>query len=178
MFIWILFLSLGCQKASPTFNPFDDVFDVAVNRIGKCDTISAGCGYFNLTKDINGVNVYYQVFVEDFEQVVAKGLSIKIDTLCKSTVAKLETDNCLAVCATRPFDTLMVIKKLETFGVKVAIVKNSPLRFDFLHPKTGKKTQGYIDCYYDDSLNLIRHLTVWEMPNDKSTIANTSFDAN
>ena len=37
-------------KQKPTYNPFDDLFQVDVQQLRRdgCDTVPAGCGYDNL----------------------------------------------------------------------------------------------------------------------------------
>ena len=58
---------MGC-KPSPNYNPFDDQFNVSVRDIMSdgCDTISAGCGYFNLQVPAGRFRPYYQIFSGDF----------------------------------------------------------------------------------------------------------------
>ena len=78
----IVLLLVSC-KMKPNFDPFDDQFNVSVDKIiaDGCDTISAGCGYFNLTRTDGLLNPYYQIHQEDFNEVVAKGFDFIVDTI-------------------------------------------------------------------------------------------------
>ena len=46
-----------------------------------CDTISAGCGWFNLRQKEGRLRSYYQIYVDDWNNVVAKGFDYFLDTL-------------------------------------------------------------------------------------------------
>jgi len=79
----IIFLFTACSlKEEPNYNPFDDQFNISVNSLIKdgCDTISAGCGYFNFRVSEGRVRPYYQVFDDDWHKVVAKGFDFRIDS--------------------------------------------------------------------------------------------------
>ncbi|MFT6338301.1 MAG: hypothetical protein ACJATI_005073 [Halioglobus sp.] len=78
----ILVCFLSC-KEKPNYNPFDDQFDVSIRALGQnnCDTISAGCGYFNLSRSNGRLRPYYQVFREPFDEVDAKGFTYYVDTI-------------------------------------------------------------------------------------------------
>lgn len=86
---------IGCKNSDPTYNPFDNEFEINTAELikSKVDTISAGCGYFNLTKKINNHLVYYQIFAEEPKIIVAKGLIIPLDTI--SIAEHHFTDNLL-----------------------------------------------------------------------------------
>ena len=79
--ILILIVFISC-KEKPTYNPFDDQFNVSVRQLvrDKCDTIPAGCGYFNLTKNSGRFRPYYQIYADDFHEVVAKGFQYTVDS--------------------------------------------------------------------------------------------------
>lgn len=82
----ILIISISC-KPSPTYNAFDKEFDISLNQVinDGCDTISAGCGYFNFRQKKGRLKNYYQVYIDDWNEVVAKGFDYSLDTLiCKS----------------------------------------------------------------------------------------------
>ena len=80
--IFILLIVFISCKEKPTYNPFDDQFNVSVRQLvrDKRDTISAGCGYFNLRKNSGRFRPYYQIYADDFHEVVAKGFDLYIDT--------------------------------------------------------------------------------------------------
>lgn len=77
----IYILLIGC-KPSPTYNAFDDKFDISIRDVinDGCDTVSVGCGYFNLQQERGSLRNYYQLFGFDSE-VVAKGFVYFLDTL-------------------------------------------------------------------------------------------------
>lgn len=79
--IFTSFIIFAC-KEKPTYNPFDDQYNVSVNQLIKdnCDSISAGCGYFNLIQRSGRLKTYYQTFLEEPNKVVAKGFSYTIDS--------------------------------------------------------------------------------------------------
>ena len=81
IYISILLVNGACKEV-PNYNPFDDQFNISVNRLvkDKCDTVSAGCGYFNLVNNQEKLNSYYQVYITEFDHVVAKGFNTTIDT--------------------------------------------------------------------------------------------------
>ena len=83
---FILIISIGC-KPSPTYNAFDKEFDISINQVVNdgCDTIPVGCGYFNFRQKKGRLKNYYQVYLNDWNEVVAKGFDYSLDTLiCKS----------------------------------------------------------------------------------------------
>lgn len=74
-------LGIMFYKQTPTYNPFDDVFDVDTNQLSECDTISAGCGYFNFyPKSDKRLKIYYQIYAENIDNVIAKGFYYEEDT--------------------------------------------------------------------------------------------------
>lgn len=81
MLVILMFLQIAC-KDEPTYDPFDDVFDVSIRKLIKegCDTLPAGCNYYNLIEKSVTSRMYYQVYGEDFSDVVAKGYVYHIDT--------------------------------------------------------------------------------------------------
>ncbi len=42
-------LGIMFYKQTPTYNPFDEVFDVDINQLVECDTIFAECGYIQFS---------------------------------------------------------------------------------------------------------------------------------
>ncbi len=82
----ILIIFIGC-KPSPTYNAFDKEFDISLSEVvnDRCDTITVGCGYFNFRQKKGRLKNYYQVYMDDWNKVVAKGFDYSLDTLiCKS----------------------------------------------------------------------------------------------
>jgi hypothetical protein len=81
--IILILVTLHCCKPSPTYNAFDKEFNISVKEVvkGGCDTISAGCGWFNLRQKKGRMRNYYQIYSEDWNIVVAKGFDYFLDTL-------------------------------------------------------------------------------------------------
>jgi hypothetical protein len=77
--IFIFSIIISC-KPKPTYNAFDDLFDISLKQVVKdgCDTISAGCGWFNLTQKKGRLRNYYQIYGE---KVDAKGFVYYLDTI-------------------------------------------------------------------------------------------------
>ncbi|CAM1369924.1 hypothetical protein [Tenacibaculum xiamenense] len=80
--ILILIISNSCNP-SPTYNAFDDIFDISIRDLKNdgYDKISVGCGYYNLQQKEGRLRNYYQVYVDDLNNVVAKGFVYFLDTL-------------------------------------------------------------------------------------------------
>jgi hypothetical protein len=75
-------LGIVFYKQTPTYNPFDDVFDIDTHQLSECDTIGGMCGYFNFQIKTNKrFKPYYQIFCEDLNEVVAKGFYYEEDTI-------------------------------------------------------------------------------------------------
>jgi hypothetical protein len=81
--IILIFITLNSCKPSPTYNAFDNQFNISMREVVKdgCDTISAGCGWFNLRQKEGRLRNYYQIYVDDWDNVVAKGFDYFLDTL-------------------------------------------------------------------------------------------------
>lgn len=111
----IVLLLVSC-KMKPSYDPFDDRFDVSVDKIiaDGCDTISAGCGYFNLTRTDGILNPYYQVYQEQFDQVVAKGFNFIVDT-----VAVDEYEHDLRLFEWIPEKTKVFEQAMNTYGYEL-----------------------------------------------------------
>lgn len=78
----ILIISISC-KPSPTYNAFDKEFDISIRDVKNdgCEKITVGCGFYNLQQKKGRLRNYYQVYVEDLNDVVAKGFVYFLDTL-------------------------------------------------------------------------------------------------
>ncbi len=78
----LLCLGIIFYKQTPTYNPFDDVFDIDTNQLSKCDTIIGSCGdiYFKI-KNNKRMKFYYQISWEDINNVIGKGFTYVEDTI-------------------------------------------------------------------------------------------------
>lgn len=130
---WLL-VQLGCKKA-PTYNPFDQEFDISISHVVKngCDTLSAGCGYYNLIEKSTSSRMYYQIYSDDFHEVVAKGYVYHIDTFR--------------------------FKSREDFYNEKQIIKDSIIQFQFNINNLNQKIEKYDYSYLDRKKNTIRILS-------------------
>jgi len=106
-------------KEEPNYNPFDNQFDVSVRQLiaDNCDTIPAGCGYFNLIKRTGKLRPYYQFYMEDPFQIVAKGFTYEIDTFSargyeNKAFNKVLIDSVINL----PINEKELSKEIEKFG--------------------------------------------------------------
>ena len=120
---FILLLLVSCE-ITPNYDPFDDRLNVSVDKIiaNGCDTISAGCGYFNLTRTDGLLNPFYQIYQEDFEQVVAKGFDFIVDTV---VVDEYEYD--LRLFEWIPEYTMTFEEALEPYGYELQKTTDSSI---------------------------------------------------
>lgn len=118
--IHILFIiGLVSCKEEPKYNPFDDQFDVSVRGLinDNCDTISAGCGYYNLIVRGGRLQPYYQVSNEDFYQVVAKGFIYSIDTFTIPDFDSIDSDSLIIdSIVSLPLNTNLLNQEFSKFG--------------------------------------------------------------
>ena len=85
--ILICCLSLINCKEKPSYNPFDDQFDLDRNDLIKSgmDTVIAGCGYYNLTFKNKKFSPFYHYHFDDDNEVLAKGFTYIIDSIHSKT---------------------------------------------------------------------------------------------
>ncbi len=131
--IFFLFIQIECKK-DPTYNPFDQEFDISINQVIKngCDTLSAGCGYYNLTEKSTTSRMYYQIYSDEFYEVVAKGYVYHIDTFR--------------------------FNSREDFYNKKQTIKDSIIQLQFNISKLNQKIEKYNYSYLDRRMNSIRIL--------------------
>ncbi|MCL7753489.1 hypothetical protein [Polaribacter sp. Z022] len=81
-----LFFFFNC-KEKPTYNPFDDQFELDRNELIKSgmDTVIVGCGYYNLTFKSKKFSPFYQYHFDDDNEVLAKGFIYIIDSIHSKT---------------------------------------------------------------------------------------------
>ncbi|SFF04893.1 hypothetical protein [Thermoflexibacter ruber] len=139
IFFTSLFLFAGIGELffsypAPTYNPFDDVFNVSRERLVKegCIEDIIECGYVNITKDFgDGISMYYQFFGDE-KIIQAKGMFIEIDTLWNNDDFE---DGKLIDNRKRQFDSLKIDfnaikRKLKKFDVDILSVQKS--KYDFV----------------------------------------------
>lgn len=79
--IILVFITINCNRTK-AHNPFDNDFSISIKEFisNGCDTISAGCGYFNLQEKAGDFRIYYQIYDENNDEVLAKGFTYYLDT--------------------------------------------------------------------------------------------------
>ena len=78
--LFCVFLILLSCKHKPTYNPFDDQFNIDESYfvIDKLDTIWDTCGYYTLEKKEGDFNIYYGYLDTS---LLGKGFSLDIDSI-------------------------------------------------------------------------------------------------
>ena len=166
----VIILSVFSCGENPNYNPFDNQFNVSINQLANdnCDTISAGCGYYNLTQKKGNLKTYYQVYSEDFKKVLAKGFSYTLDTT--STITQNENDDINTIIDSiikLPINREQVNKELGKFGYRlhlrnrelIQIENNNTLDTINLRMKHSLEVDSqylirYIDYFKPNKLNI------------------------
>ena len=162
IYIALIFTIVGC-KPSPDYNPFNEQYDVSVSDIVKngCDTISAGCGYYNLQVKEGRLRPFYQIFLDDSDEVLAKGFTYYEDTVLVDGIETHYDDNLIEALLSKPLDSARFNSELSKYN------------YHYLG-KAGRKIKigsadggSIIDLYLDlntveeDSI-VIRQLEYWK----------------
>jgi hypothetical protein len=118
----------SCQE-EPSYNPFDSHFNVSVERVleNGCDTISAGCGWFNLQVKTGRLRPFYQVDSgEDFYKVVAKGFEYYVDTIdLQGNTFYYSNDRLQDSILNLPYNKAELNKELGVFGYRIVSVDSN-----------------------------------------------------
>jgi hypothetical protein len=102
-------------KQTPTYNPFDDVFDIDTNQLTECDTIGGMCGFLNFQVKTNKrLKTYYQVYGEEIDDVIGKGFSYTEDTIL--IPQNCEYNNFLDSIKKSPIDIEEYNEAINEFG--------------------------------------------------------------
>ncbi|CAL2080280.1 hypothetical protein [Tenacibaculum sp. 190524A05c] len=155
---------IGCKEI-PNYNPFDDQFDINVNRLikDKCDTIPFCCGYFNLQQNSGKLRSYYQIHNDNWNKVVRKGFTYYADTLILDKnihLTKFEYDSILY----QNIKINSLKKELEKFNY--TIIKQ--VRGNVFAEKNRDTIQLELSHDFLD-LGIVRYLTFFKSPpNEKS----------
>ncbi len=153
---------IGCKEA-PNYNPFDDQFDINVNRLikDKCDTINTGCGYWNLQENSGRLRTYYQIYADDWRKVVAKGFSYYVDIQRIDTykLKHTEIDSILY----QQIDTKILNKELEKYKFRFLKLEQNKVYIN-----KGKDTLE-LEFYYKIQKDSIRrYLSYFNNPEVKN----------
>lgn len=110
----LLCLGIVFYKQVPTYNPFDDVFDIDTQQLTECDTIFGQCGdiYFHI-KTNKCLKFYYALSWENMNNVIAKGFTYVEDTI--SIPENYEHDNYIDSIMKLPIDIEDFNKALTRF---------------------------------------------------------------
>lgn len=153
----LLCLGIMFYKQTPTYNPFDDVFDIDTNQLVECDTIGGMCGYFNFQpKNDKRLKVYYQIYAEDIGDVIAKGFTYAEDTFLIPS----------------HYDYQQVSDSLDNLPIDINKFNNSLKEFDYVY--LDKIMEKNIDTY-SPKIRIIHknHLDTaslyWHVSEDDST---------
>lgn len=82
--VWLLLCCYGllsCGPPAPSFNPFDEVFEIDVEALYQDSTLEVvgDCMAFNLSKNQGEHSTYYGVYT-NIDSVVSKGMIIPLPT--------------------------------------------------------------------------------------------------
>jgi len=137
--VQLIIIQLGCKK-DPTYNPFDKEFNISIKEViqNGCDTIPAGCGYFNFTEKSSPAKMYYQVFYEDFFKVVAKGFVYHIDTF--------KLNNSVEYYELRD--------SLEKLPFKTSKLNKNLLKYNYSFLDLNQKTVRIVNQNIEDTISL------------------------
>lgn len=115
--IIITFFWTGCKHSNTDFNPFDQDFQFHKNfNVADYDTIMGECGYWNLTKRIDGT--YYQFF-DNKKEIVAKGFNVAFDEITISNYDSLEHNELMTKAIKEySFDINTIKQSLQKFQLK------------------------------------------------------------
>lgn len=156
MLLTVLIIAIGC-KPSPTYNAFDEEFDISLREVQKngCDTITVGCGFFNLREKKGKLRSYYQVYIEDWNNVVAKGFDYLLDTITIKEKKEFGKINNLKITKTQ---ILKLNTELERYG------------FTFYNQKEDDSGNNSIQIVNKLSKNIIELQPLTEWVNQKDLV--------
>ena len=126
----LLFLLIGCREPSPSFNPFDPVFDVNIDLLQKDSTLKliGDCMAYGYFKNFGAYETYYTfyTYLEGEDSIVGKGMNIllgtkvvKLDTnlelLFMDSILRVEKNEIIDSIKKIPIDTAKVDSILNIF---------------------------------------------------------------
>ena len=154
LIIIIVFCISSC-KPSPTYNAFDNQFDISIREVIKngCDTIPAGCGFFNLQEKQGRLRHFYQIYVDDWNEVDAKGFSYFLDTL--------------KISGLKDFNSIDSIKisqqEIENFNSEL-------IKYNYTFLDQNKENNHYLRIIEKDSRDTLNLQILWDWVNKKDSI--------
>ena len=118
--VFVVFAIFSCTKRQ-NYNPFDDQFDMPMSSLieGEFDTIPV-CGCYNFIEKKGKLKMYYQVFPENLNEAVAKGIDYPIDTFKVNEAYKFCCDEFkIDSIMSLPMDITAMNEEFGRFGYKV-----------------------------------------------------------
>ena len=160
--ILICCLSLINCKEKPSYNPFDDQFNIDESYflIDKLDTIRDTCGYYGLEKKDAKFSVFYAFYLDE---LIGKGFSFNIDTIKIKKEYKYEILDSINSLNFNPRKLNLALKKFnfefyKKINNQVLIINKSQNRID----------TGYIYSKNSDYINFYRAISFsYEKKNQK-----------
>ena len=131
MLIFVVLLLFASCKEPPNYNPFDDQFNVSVNQLIKdgCRMEYGECGYINIVNYGRSLNPYYQVHIDDINQVEAKGFEYQIDSFKFSCNLQMGlNDPHLDSLANLPIDIKRLNEELSSYAYRLDLQLGDSLK--------------------------------------------------
>ncbi len=174
-FILLLIAFSACQRTNPSYNPFDEFFDVSYQTLleDSCVLLSADCGYATYGKALENHTVFYQFTPYEEDKVVAKGLKIALDTTkinlrVDKTIENLENlDSILSTqqqqlikkALAKSIDTFKILSVLAKYGLSYKLnFENTYNTIWYFEDKEGKEYPFIQRHHYDKNRRLIREI--------------------
>ena len=146
--ILMIVLVFSCTPKNTEFNPFDEEFAFhAAMNLEAYDTISAGCGYFNITLAQGELQTYYQYFEGD---IVAKGFYLDIDSF-PYVLQDDEFEKVMNSFGASPIQRDIILQKLvelDIVHIEIDSIKEG-YREVIMEHRDGRNYHGEIDVGYD-----------------------------
>mgnify|MGYP000005825692 CR=1 FL=1 len=110
--ILISTITLFSCKQRPTYNPFDDQFNIDESYFSKdgLDTIRDTCGYYCLEKKDTNFSIFYAYYLDD---LIGKGFNFNIDTIKIKKEYKYEILDSINSLAFNPKKLNLALKKFN-----------------------------------------------------------------
>ncbi|MDH5598979.1 MAG: hypothetical protein OEY34_07635 [Cyclobacteriaceae bacterium] len=146
--VLLVVLVFSCTPKNTEFNPFDEefAFHSTVN-LEEYDTISAGCGYFNITLTQDELQTYYQYFEDE---IVAKGFDLSIDSYPYG-LKNIDFEKVRDSIARIPVPSEKILQKLsvvDVIRIEIDSIKEG-YREVLMEHRDGSNYHGEIDVSYD-----------------------------
>jgi hypothetical protein len=165
LYIAFIFTIMGCRP-SPDYNPFNEQYDVLVSEIVQngCDTISAGCGYYNLQVAEGRFRPFYQIFIDDSDKVLAKGFTYYEDTVQVDGIEAHYDEALMESLLSKPIDLTRFNAELAKYGYQVLSKSGRQIRIGSAEGGSIIDLDIEFNTIEEDSL-VIRQIQYWKQRN-------------